>query len=85
MNNKLFSHSISPKQILRGEKAWEEGKTIIPLICKRPLILGRSNATKNIRNSIHSELIPYGLNPIPSELKYDCCELDLAQLKKLVI
>ena len=85
MNNKLFSHSISPKKILRGEKAWEEGKTIIPLICKRPLILGRSNATKNIRNSIHSELVPYGLNPIPSELKYDCCELDLSQLKKLVI
>ena len=85
MSHKLFSQSIAPKRVLRGENAWEEGKRIIPSICKKPLLLGRSITTKNIRDFIYSELTQNCLNPISSELKHDCCELDLARLEILVL
>ena len=85
MSNKILPQSISPRRVLRGEKAWEHGKEIIPSICKRPLLLGRSKETKNIRDFLYSELIQHGSNPITAELEHDCCELDLAKIKTLVV
>ena len=60
MNHCLLSHSISPRKVLRGEEAWEEGKELIPSICKSPILIGRSNKTRNIRNHIKVELFKKG-------------------------
>ena len=70
-------HSISPAKVIKGEKAWIKSKELIGEICKRPLIIGRSNSTKNIRKSLENELLALGLNPISYELIHDCCDLDI--------
>lgn len=79
------SHSISPGKVLRGENAWENGRELIPLITKRPLLLGRSKSTKFIRQTLFNDLKDLGINPIQSNLKYDCCELDLQRLQKYAV
>ncbi len=83
MSKSLLTHSISPTKVLRGDGAWIESKKFIPLICKRPLILGRGKATFQIRNSLGSELHSIGLSPSREELAFDCCELDLKRLDDL--
>ncbi len=73
----LNIHSISPKRVIRGELAWEEGQKYIPEISKSPLIIGRSSATKSIRDSLKSDLLNIGLTPTTFELNYDCCDSDI--------
>ena len=85
MINKLLSHSISPKRVLRGEKAWEEGKKLIPSICHNPILIGRSHTTKNIRDQIKIELNSNKINTISADLDYDCCEPDITRLQKIAI
>ncbi len=80
----LFNiHSISPKRVIRGESAWKEAQKYIPDICKNPLIIGRSNATKSIRNSLKSDLLNIGLTPTTLELDYDCCDSDIYKAYKI--
>ncbi len=79
--NIFTSHSISPKTIIRGERAWDEGKEIIPTICSNPLLVGRSKATLKIRTNIGCDIKSLGLNFNSIDLSYDCCELDLKRLK----
>ena len=57
-NNHL--HKISPEKVVRGERAWEEGKKIIPSLCKKPLLLGRSNCTYEARKFLSIELSSMG-------------------------
>ncbi len=75
--------SIAPLKVIRGESAWEESKQLIKMICKKPLLLGRSSSTENIRNVLKSDLINIGLNTISGLLKYDCCEEDLNQILQI--
>ena len=44
--------SISPEIIFRGKDAWSQALPQIPNITKKPLILGRSINTQNLRNKI---------------------------------
>ena len=76
--------SISPSKVFRGEKSWQAGKEYIPLICKSPLLLGRSYITSNIRNLINEDLIKLGIDPIIANLINDCCEEDLESVSKVV-
>ncbi len=80
-NNHL--HRIAPEKVIRGEKAWLEAKSVIPSICQKPLLLGRSKCTKEIRNTLSSELNLIGLNVIQEELEYDCCEIDLKRIHSI--
>ncbi len=77
----LESHLIAPHRVLRGENAWLKGKKIIPFLCQKPLLLGRSKSTSRRRVRIQEELKLIGINPIFEELEYDCCDVDLERLK----
>ena len=78
--NKL--HFISPSKVIRGESAWKEGQELIPSICKKPLLIGRSKSTSKIRNILVKDLENINIRSISRELKKDCCEEDLNNLYK---
>ena len=80
-NNHL--HKISPEKVIRGEKAWEEAKELIPSLCNKPLFLGRSNCTYETRKSLSIELSSMGLNVVHEELNHDCCEIDLQRIASI--
>ena len=48
--------SISPEIIFRGNDAWEKALPQISKLTQRPLILGRSFNTHNLRNKIFKDL-----------------------------
>jgi len=73
----LNIHSISPSKVVRGEGAWIESVDLIAKLCKKPLIIGRSNSTKKIRASFENDLLLKSIQSIAFELKHDCCELDI--------
>ena len=73
------SHSIAPAAVLRGEGAWAESLPQIKALCSRPLVLGRSSATAELRQHLTADLESVGLAPTDAQLQFDCCELDLAR------
>ncbi len=79
MANTIY-HSISPNRVIRGETAWEKSQTFLSKICRHPLLVGRSQATINLRDNIYQDLKKIGLYPTKVELEFDCCELDLQRL-----
>ena len=81
MSNNI--QNISPTKLVKGETAWIQSKELITKICKRPLIIGRSNPTKKIRNRLKNDLIKIGIHPISAELTYDCCEFDIQKIYQL--
>ncbi len=82
MQNNNFLHKISPQRVYRGENSWLEGKANIKNFYSKPLLLGRSQATKKIRDSLALDLIEMGLNVVSAELDFDCCERDI---KKIIL
>ena len=48
---------ISPERIFRGDNAWLKALPQIKYLCKSPLLLGRSNPTKTIRQQIYKDLL----------------------------
>ncbi|MFM2081263.1 MAG: hypothetical protein RLZZ124_1650 [Cyanobacteriota bacterium] len=76
----LQNHAIAPARVLRGEGAWGEALETIAALGRRPLLLGRSGATRALRQQLADDLIAAGLSPRPAELRHDCCESDLQAL-----
>ena len=74
----INNHSISPSKVVRGKGAWGDSLDLITKLCKRPLIIGRSSHTKEIRASFKRDLLLKGIQSISFELDHDCCELDLS-------
>ncbi len=74
---------IAPSNVVKGERAWQKGIKLIPEITQRPLIIGRSNSTKKIRNSFEKDLISLGVHTSSIELSHDCCDLDIQNICKL--
>ena len=70
-------HSISPSKVVKGEGAWTKSIESITKLCKRPLIIGRSNSTKKLRTSFENDLFLKGIPAISFELDHDCCEIDI--------
>ena len=68
---------------MRGENAWEKSQNLITAICKKPLFLGRSLKTQEIRNQLFNSLLRLKIQPIQAELRHDCCEQDLNILSML--
>mgnify|MGYP001283185591 CR=1 FL=1 len=73
----INNHCISPSMVIRGKKAWSKSLDLVTQLCKRPLIIGRSNSTKKIRTSFKKDLILKGIQPYFLELNHDCCEIDI--------
>ena len=73
----INNHSISPSKVVRGERAWNKSLDITINLSKKPLIIGRSESTKEIRTSLKKDLLSKGIQSISFELDHDCCELDI--------
>ena len=76
---------ISPEKIFRGKKAWSTSIPEIKKITKRPLILGRSESTKYLRNKLFKDLQESGLNSHNEILRFDCCYEDLERIKNIIL
>ena len=76
---------ISPKKIFRGNNAWKKSLTHIKKISKRPLLLGRSLSTKNIRHQIYKDLQDHHFHITTSNLQFDCCYEDLERIERIII
>ncbi|MFZ9567643.1 MAG: iron-containing alcohol dehydrogenase family protein [Vulcanococcus sp.] len=73
-------HAIAPATVLRGPGAWHDSIALVQGLCQRPLILGRSPATRALRLQLRSDLEQQGLQPEAAELEFDCCEEDLGRI-----
>ena len=71
------THLIAPSKVVRGKGAWKNSIESIIELCKRPLIIGRSNSTEKLRASLRTDLILKGIQATSFELDHDCCELDI--------
>ena len=74
------SQQIAPALVLRGPGAWQQALPEIAGLCRRPLLLGRSAATAELRADLATELAAAGLKVSAGELRHDCCEEDLQPL-----
>ncbi len=79
-----LSHAIAPANVLRGDNAWNKGKLLIHALCKRPLLLGRSESTNSVRLSLFDDLLSLEIHPIKAELQFDCCETDLKRIINII-
>lgn len=80
MRQSVSVHAISPAVVLRGEAAWVEAGPRIAALCSRPLVLGRSSATDQLRQALVLDLQALGLHPKQARLQFDCCEQDLSRI-----
>jgi len=77
--------SISPETIFRGNYAWEKSLPQITKLTKRPLILGRSIHTNNLRNKIFNDLKNHNLSVYSANLQFDCCYEDISRVKNIIL
>ena len=75
--------TISPEVIYRGNEAWLEALPQISKVTKKPLILGRSHFTLDLRNKILEDLKKENLDITPVSLEFDCCREDLIRVQKI--
>ena len=75
---------ISPERIFRGNGVWYEALPEIKKVTKRPLLLGRSFSTNEIRRQIYKDLKNENFDIHISNLEFDCCYEDLTRLKKFI-
>ena len=73
-------HLIAPARVLRGPAAWPQALPLIGGLTRRPLLLGRSQATADLRQHLAADLRDLGLDPYLALLNHDCCEADLERL-----
>ena len=76
---------ISPEKIFRGNNAFKKSLTHIKKISKRPLVLGRSLSTKNIRHKIYNDLQDHQFHINTSNLQFDCCYEDLERIESFIL
>ena len=84
MNQTASRHAIAPAQVLRGKGVWHEAIQAIRALGLRPLLLGRSGATAQLRQGLRKDLDGAGFITQPVDLRWDCCEADLERLARLV-
>ena len=76
--------SISPETVFRGNDAWSRAIPQISKITKRPLILGRSIYTNDLRNKIYKDLKNQNINANLTNLEFDCCHEDISRVKNII-
>ena len=80
----MQQHAIAPAVVLRGEGAWQEAMPGLQALSRRPLLLGRSSATRSLREQLSADLRRRDLAVTMAELEHDCCESDLAQISQIL-
>jgi len=78
-------HLISPEKVFRGNGAWLKALPYIKKVSSRPLLLGRSLSTTNIRQQVYKDLNDENLSIYSSNLKFDCCYEDLERIRSIII
>ena len=76
---------ISPEKIFRGNGAWLKALPHIKEVCKRPLLLGRSLSTNNLRQQVYKDLQEENLPIYISNLQFDCCYDDLERIRTIIL
>ena len=76
---------ISPEKIFRGNGAWLKALPHIKKVTSKPLLLGRSLSTNDIRQQVHKDLHDENLSVYSSNLKYDCCYEDLERIRSIIL
>jgi len=79
----LCSHTIAPATVLRGDGAWQEALPAIACLTSHALVLGRSPATRPLRQQCLQDLAQAGISCTSFELEFDCCEADLSRIEAL--
>ena len=77
--------SISPEKIFRGKGAWVKALPEIKKLTNRPLLLGRSSNTSNLRNKIYKDLQEFNVSIFLANLEFDCCYEDLSRIENTII
>ena len=77
--------SISPEILFRGNDAWEKALPRISKLTQRPLVLGKSIHTDNLRNKITKDLKNQNLNVLSANLQFDCCLEDIGKVHKWIL
>ena len=75
---------ISPQKVFRGNEAWLKALPYIKKISNRPLLLGRSLSTNNIRQQVYKDLYDINLSTYSSNLEFDCCYEDLDRIRNII-
>jgi glycerol dehydrogenase len=81
MSSTVITHAIAPRLVLRGTKLWPAAFDAIRRLGRRPLLLGRGDATRPLRHDLVGRLQGEGLAVQSAELRHDCCEEDLQRLR----
>ena len=76
---------ISPEKIFRGNGAWLKALPHIKKLSKRPLLLGRSLSTNNLRLQVLKDLYDQNISIYSSNLQFDCCYEDLKRIRSIII
>ncbi len=76
---------ISPEKIFRGNGAWLKALPHIKEFSKRPLLLGRSSSTSNLRQQVYKDLQEENLSIYSSNLQFGCCYEDLDRIKTIIL
>ena len=76
---------ISPEKIFRGNGAWLKALPHIKKFSKRPLLLGRSLTTSNLRLQVSKDLYDQNFSIYSSNLQFDCCYEDLKRIKSNIL
>ncbi|MFN9645117.1 MAG: iron-containing alcohol dehydrogenase family protein [Cyanobacteriota bacterium] len=82
MSSTVIAHTIAPRLVLRGTEVWPEALDAIARLGRRPLLLGRGDATSPLRRDLLTQLQGAGLAVQAAELRHDCCEEDLQRLRE---
>ena len=76
---------ISPEKIFRGNGAWLKALPHIKKVSRRPLLLGRSISTNNLRQQVYKDLHEENLSIYSSNLQFDCCYEDLERIRAIIL
>ncbi len=76
---------ISPEKIFRGNGAWFKALPQIKEVSKRPLLLGRSISTNNLRQQVYKDLQEENISIYSSNLQFDCCYEDLERIRTIIL
>ena len=71
---------LAPPLVVRGPGAWSDSLDEIRSYSRRPLLLGRSQATASLRQRCVADLASQGVMAAQAELIFDCCVEDLDRL-----
>ncbi len=80
-----YSYNISPAKVIRGKEAWLRSIEVVSNLCSKPILIGRSNATSELRFQLLNDLKGKGVKAVQALLRYDCCEHDLSWIQAKAI